>query len=275
MAKKEIDNEPKLEENSSEILLEETSGTEAMLEETSDSEMLLEEDPSESVLLEEDSEVLLEEATDKTAAISGILGSVKQKAAEKAADEKRYKAARERSRKEAEAQRRRKSEEQARKRRAEEESRRNTEAIHKTKEAEETKRRAEARVKAEKEEIEEQKKKIHFAISGLTAIVPFLWFTIGSIRSNDSDFPWWAGIVLGLIISSFIFIGSILSIRGDEKQWKTILFRSIFAIAAVGILIISIIKGTFGVSTLFLSIFVGIFCVGMVGIFCKPSFFID
>ena len=65
MAKKEIDNEPMLEETSDEILLEETSGTEAMLEETSDSEVLLEEDLSESVLLEEDSDGLLEEAVDK------------------------------------------------------------------------------------------------------------------------------------------------------------------------------------------------------------------
>ena len=93
MVKKVIDNEPMLEEASDEVLLEETSGKEAMLEETSDSEMLLEEDPSESVLLEEDSEVLLEEATDKAAAISAILGSVKQKAEEKtvetdSADEK-------------------------------------------------------------------------------------------------------------------------------------------------------------------------------------------
>ena len=63
MAKKDIENEPMLEENSDEVLLEESSGTEAMLEETSDSEVLLEEDSSESVLLEEDSEILLEETT--------------------------------------------------------------------------------------------------------------------------------------------------------------------------------------------------------------------
>ena len=105
MVKKVIDNEPMLEEAYDEVLLEETSGKEAMLEETSDSEMLLEEDPSESVLLEEDSEVLLEEATDKAAAITAILGSVKQKAEEKAADEERYKVARERSRKETDAER--------------------------------------------------------------------------------------------------------------------------------------------------------------------------
>lgn len=83
MTKKDIENEPMLEETSDEILLEETSGTEAMLEETSDTEVmleetsgteaileettdnevLLEEDSSESVLLEEDSEILLEQTT--------------------------------------------------------------------------------------------------------------------------------------------------------------------------------------------------------------------
>lgn len=167
------------------------------------------------------------------------------------------------------------------KRRAEEEAilkakKAEEERIRKEKEAEEAKRKAEERAKRKaEEEKEERKKKIQFAISGFAAIVPFLWFVMGSIRSSDSDFPWWAWIVLGLIISSFTFIGSILSIRGDEKQWKTILFRSIFAIAAVGMLIISIINGTFGVSTLFGSIFVGIFCVGMVGIFCNPSCFND
>lgn len=54
MANKDIDNEPMLEENSDEILLEETSGTEAMLEESSDNEVLLEETAeSETVMLEE------------------------------------------------------------------------------------------------------------------------------------------------------------------------------------------------------------------------------
>ena len=110
MDKKKNDNEPMLEESSDEILLEETTSEETLLEESFDSEALLEEDPSESVPLEEESEVLLEEATGQAAAISGVVGSVKKKAEEKAADEKRYKAAREHSIEEAEADRRRMAE---------------------------------------------------------------------------------------------------------------------------------------------------------------------
>ena len=66
MANKDIDNEPMLEENSDEILLEESSGTEAMLEEAPDSEVLLEETAeSETVMLEETQEesILLEETS--------------------------------------------------------------------------------------------------------------------------------------------------------------------------------------------------------------------
>lgn len=137
MTKNDIENEPMLEENSDEVLLEETSGTEAMLEETSDAEVLLEEDSSESILLEEDSEVLLEEATNQATAISGIVESIKQKAKEK-------------ERKEAEAELRI-AEEQARKRRAEEEARRNTEAeSERRRAAEEQERRRRAEIDAKR-----------------------------------------------------------------------------------------------------------------------------
>ena len=138
MDKKKNDNEPMLEESSDEILLEETTSEETLLEESFDSEALLEEDPSESVPLEEESEVLLEEATGQAAAISGVVGSVKKKAEEKAADEKRYKAAREHSKEEAEADRRRMAEKGVTEQNAEE-------ANRKAKEAEKTKLRAESK----------------------------------------------------------------------------------------------------------------------------------
>ena len=138
MDKKKNDNEPMLEESSDEILLEETTSEETLLEESFDSEALLEEDPSESVPLEEESEVLLEEATGQAAAISGVVGSVKKKAEEKAADEKRYKAAREHSIEEAEADRRRMAEKGVTEQNAEE-------ANRKAKEAEKTKLRAESK----------------------------------------------------------------------------------------------------------------------------------
>ena len=69
MAKKEIENEPMLEQNSDEILLEETSDTEVMLEESSNNEVLLEEtSESETVMLEETQEesVMLEETSSVT-----------------------------------------------------------------------------------------------------------------------------------------------------------------------------------------------------------------
>ena len=138
MDKKKNDNEPMLEESSEEILLAETTSEETLLEESFDSEALLEEDPSESVPLEEESEVLLEEATGQAAAISGVVESVKQKAEEKAADEKRYKAAREHSKEEAEADRRRMAEKGVTEQNAEE-------ANRKAKEAEKTKLRAESK----------------------------------------------------------------------------------------------------------------------------------
>jgi colicin import membrane protein len=123
--------------------------------------VLLEEDLSESVLLEEDSDGLLGEATNKAAAISGIVESMKQKTEEKerkktVAIEKRKatiaakkkveadrlnKIREERLRKEAEAERKI-AEEQARKRSAEEEDNRKAEeAKSKTKQAEEDRRR--------------------------------------------------------------------------------------------------------------------------------------
>lgn len=192
MAKKDINNEPMLEENSDEVLLEETSGTETMLEETSDSEVLLEEDASESVLLEEDSEVLLEEATDQAAAISGIVGKVKRNAEEKAADEKRYKAAREQSRKEAEAERRRIAEEQERRRRAEAEARRNADA--------EAERKKAAQEQAQRRKAEAERRR-SAAQNTQTSV---------SSNNNSIDLPFWGlafawGLPIAVVLMGWIY----------------------------------------------------------------------
>ena len=257
MAKKDINNEPMLEENSDEVLLEETSGTETMLEETSDSEVLLEEDASESVLLEEDSEVLLEEATDQAAAISGIVGKVKRNAEEKAADEERYKAARERSRKEAETERRRKAEEQ-RKRRAAEETRRNAEADaerRRAAEEQERKRRAEEerrkenslrearRIAAEEERRDKQATQFLSLVGwgiGLPLILTFLMFIMDLIGLLDSiSFLWYFGIF------AFISICGCFAIREDHDLVRPQLY-GIIGIMAV-ILVILVWRGCSGI----------------------------
>lgn len=250
MAKKDINNEPMLEETSDEILLEETSDTEAMLEETSDSEVLLEEESSESVLLEEDSEVLLEETADQAAAISGIVGKVKRNAEEKAADEERYKAARERSRKEAETERRRKAEEQ-RKRRAAEETRRNAEADaerRRAAEEQERKRRAEEerrkenslrearRIAAEEERRDKKATQFLSLIGwgiGLPLILTFLMFIMNLIGLLPGDNSFSFLTYLGIF--AFISIMGCFAIREDHDLVRPQLY------GIIGIMVVIIV----------------------------------
>ena len=263
MAKKEIDEEAMLEESSEEILLEETTGAETMLEESSDSDVLLEEDTSESVLLEEEAEALLEETTGQAAAISSIVESVSQKAEEKAADEKRYKAAREPLKKEAEADRRRMAEKGEAEQNAEEAKRRAEEAKRK---AEEKRLRKEAEeLKKKKEALRERKKTITWVIAALLALIAGTWMAFALKEPNDS---WGNSLALGYTLGLVVFfaiIYGLFSIIGidvegnDVEKWRTTLCRSAFVLSLIGIIIFCIIKGTISLSTTALSIYLGLF----------------
>ena len=275
MAKKEIDNEPMLEETSDEILLEESSCTEAMLEETSDSEVLLEEDLSESVLLEEDSDGLLEEAVDK--------------ATKKAADEERYKAARERSRKEAEAERRRiadeerykaarvqsRKEAEAERRRIADEERYKAARVQSRKEAEAERRRiaeeqakkrkAEEKARMKKEESNNRKMVAGYVIAVLLGL---LSGTLMAFGMKDENTSWGESLALGYtlgLVAFFAIVWGILSIIGVDSEgkecekWRILLCRCIFALSTIGVICYSIFKGTFNLNSILISIFVGLF----------------
>ena len=251
MAKKEIDNEPMLEETSDEILLEESSCTEAMLEETSDSEVLLEEDLSESVLLEEDSDGLLEEAVDK--------------ATKKAADEERYKAARERSRKEAEAERRRIADEE-RYKAARVQSRKEAEAERRRiAEEQAKKRKAEEKARMKKEESNNRKMVAGYVIAVLLGL---LSGTLMAFGMKDENTSWGESLALGYtlgLVAFFAIVWGILSIIGVDSEgkecekWRILLCRCIFALSTIGVICYSIFKGTFNLNSILISIFVGLF----------------
>ena len=199
----------------------------------------------------------------------------------KAAEEAKLKAKEEAIRKAEEA-KRRAEEEAIRKAKAAEEAKRRAEeeAIRKAKEAEEAKRKAEeeakrkaeakrrAELKAIAEKEEKRKKIILYSICAITGIIPLLMSIIAAFSLNE-----WALVILGIIAAIGTSIGTLLIIVGDDKQWKTILYRGVFAVLACGSLVISIVKGTFSINTLFISIFVGLFCTAIVAIFTKPSFF--
>ena len=171
------------------------------------------------------------------------------------------------------------------KRRAEEEARRNAEeaerkrleaerkakeeAIRKAKEAEEAKRSAEAlMLKLQEEKKEKNRKTILFALCVILSIIPLVWVSIGGWESMG-----WGSILAGAIVAAGVGVGTLGIVVGDEKQWKAILFRSVFALIALGLMIKSIISGTFGFSSICFSFFSGLWCTGFVMAFSKPSFF--
>jgi hypothetical protein len=141
------------------------------------------------------------------------------------------------------------------------------EAKRKAEEKEQERLRAIARAKAEKErELRSAKARKHAFIGAAVGIIPTIIFFISTL---DSDSIW-----LNVGMAAFIFIttslGAILVIHGDETQWKTILYRCLFAAIAIILSIILLIAGN-GISSILASVLIGFIGVGCVGLFCKPS----
>ena len=199
--------------------------------------------------------------------------------AEEEAIRKAKKAEEERIRKEKEAEEaKRKAEEEAiRKAKKAEEER-----IRKAKVAEEAKRKAEEEAirkakKAEEERIRKLKeaeeealfkreRKI-WGISIFTGLIAGVWSYIAVLEFLG----WIWNIPVFILVALGVLAGMVAIISNDKKQWKNILFRSIFAVVSIGLIILSITSGTFSISNLFLSIFAGLFCVGASSVFAKPS----
>ena len=223
-----------------EPMLEESSD-EILMEETTSEETLLEESSNSETLLEEsgESEVLLKESSDEVL----LEESADSKTPLEEVDEKK-----------------RKAEEEEKKRKAEEAKRR--------KEEEEKRRQAkEAEVKA-KGKKEKNRKIILFSsciissVSALVCVSFMSWESMG-----------WYSILFGAFIALFVGVGTLAIIVGDEKQWKAILFRSVFALVTFGLMIRGFTGGSGGLSDICGSIFTGLFCTGFVMPFCKPSYF--
>ena len=163
-------------------------------------------------------------------------------------------------------------EEEAAKRKAEAAAKRKAkrleeEARRKAEEKEQERLRAVARAEAEKErELRRAKARKHAFIGAAVGIIPTI---ICIIFTWDSDSVW-----LNVGMAAFIFIttslGTILVIHGDETEWKTILYRCLFAAIAIILSIILLIAGN-GILSILISVLIGFIGVGCVGLFCKPS----
>jgi ABC-type multidrug transport system fused ATPase/permease subunit len=219
-----------------------------------------------------------EERAKALVAENAIVEEAKRRAEEEAI-RKAKKAEEERIRKEKEA-------EEA-KRRAEEEAilkakKAEEERIRKAKVAEEAKRKAEEEAirkakkaeeerirklkEAEEEALSKRERKI-WGISFFTGLIAGVWSYIAALEFLG----WIYSIFVFILIALGVLAGMVAVISNDKKQWKNILFRSIFAVVTIGLIILSITSGTFSISNLFLSIFAGFFCVGACSVFAKPS----
>lgn len=172
----------------------------------------------------------------------------------KEAEEAKRRAEEERIRKEKEAEEAKRRAEEEAKRKAEEEK------LRKIKEAEKAKRIA------EKVAILKRETKI-WGISILIGLIAGIWSYIATLEF----FGWICSILVFIFIALGVLAGTAAVISNDKKLWKNILFRSIFAVVSIGLIILSITSGTFSISNLFLSIFAGLFCVGASSVFAKPS----
>ena len=123
-------------------------------------------------------------------------------------------------------------------------------------------------LKLQEEKKEKNRKTILFALCVILSIIPLVWVSIGGWESMGRG-----SILAGAIVAAGVGVGTLGIVVGDEKQWKAILFRSVFALIALGLMIKSIISGTFGFSSICFSFFSGLWCTGFVMAFSKPSFF--
>lgn len=143
------------------------------------------------------------------------------------------------------------------------------EAKRKAEEKEQERLRAVARAKAEKErELRSAKARKHAFIGAAVGIIPTIIYIISTLNSDSFRFSVDVGAAVFIFITTSL--GAILVIHGDETQWKTILYRCLFAAIAIILSIILLIAGN-GISSILISVLIGFIGVGCVGLFCKPS----
>ena len=272
MAKNIIGEEPMLEERSNEILLEETTNEESLLEESEETEVMLEES-SDEVLLEEsadsetlleesrETEVMLEESSDEVLFEESANIDSQHQTTQKPVPAVSTSNKKKTSRKQSTPQR---NTAQKKTRKAAEED-----PIRKAKKAEEAKRVAEALMLKLQLEKKEKNREIIFIVSRVSCVILSIISWVFTSIEIWEDSKWYASILVGAVVAIFVGLGTLGIIVGDEKLWKTILFRSVFALTVFGF----IISGTIGLSTICVSMFVGLFCTGLVMLFCKPSLF--
>ena len=247
--------------------------TDAQMDKINDLSLELEADPDEVVKYIE--ELMSGPTKEEREAIA------KAEAERKAKEEAERKAKAEAERK-AKAEAERKAKEEAeRKAKAEAERKAKAEAERKAREEaerkarEEAERKAKAKVeaerkaKAEAERIAEEKaaKKIkrNLWISlaiGILPIIPMIVTGLG----DDLVWLFILGAVIGCAIAA---MGAMLVIHGDDSRIKMILFRSLWAV------ITAVLYFYFNedfLTSLLASVYIGFIIVGLVGIFCKPSF---
>ena len=230
-------------------------------------ELMLEENSSEMMLEESSSEVLLEESSGSPAMLEGnvILSALKNKKEKEARQEAERKAKEEAERKALEKAERKAREEVERKAREEAERKAREDAERAKQKAEES------RIVEDRKKIKKQSNSIPKIISVIVGIMSMIW-TVLAFKDID-DFPWWAILLLGLIFASFVGVGSYLVMRGDEKLWKSILYRGVFVVTASAFIIFLISSGNFDVGKIVVGILTGFFCVTPVALFTKPSVF--
>ena len=231
--------------------------TDAQMDKINDLSLELEADPDEVVKYIE--ELMSGPTKEEREAIA------KAEAERKAKEEAKRKAKEEAERKaKAEAERKAKAEAE-RKAREEAERKAREEAERKAK----AKVEAERKAKAEAERIAEEKaaKKIkrNLWISlaiGILPIIPMIVTGLG----DDLVWLFILGAVIGCAIAA---MGAMLVIHGDDSRIKMILFRSLWAV------ITAVLYFYFNedfLTSLLASVYIGFIIVGLVGIFCKPSF---
>lgn len=191
----------------------------------------------------------------------------------KEAEEAKHSAAEEARRKAEEAERKKLEDERKKleteRKKLEAERKAKEEAIRKAKEAEEAKRRADALMLKLQEENKEKNRENILAVSCIIlGIIPWAWICIRVWEDMG-----WYSILAGAVVAVGVGAGTLGLIVGDKKQWKAILFRSVFTLIALGLMLISIISGTFRLSIIFFSVFAGLFFTGLVMAFSKPSSF--
>ena len=247
--------------------------TDAQMDKINDLSLELEADPDEVVKYIE--ELMSGPTKEEREAIAKAEAERKAKAeAErkaKAEAERKAKAEAERKAKE-EAERKAKAEAE-RKAKAEAERKAREEAERKAREEAERKAKAkveaERKAKAEAERIAEEKaaKKIkrNLWISVAIGAVPAICLIFMGLGESQ----WWVTAFLGILVGVFSFLGAMLVIHGDDSRIKMILFRSLWAV------ITAVLYFYFNedfLTSLLASVYIGFIIVGLVGIFCKPSF---